>query len=131
MDDCLFCKIIKGEIPSYTVYENDKIKAFLDINPVTNGHCVIIPKKHILDVEGVDSDTSIEIDEASKKIIEIYKSKLKIDGATRIQNNGYGQEIKHYHMHIIPRYENDNIYTNRCPENLIPVEETFNKIKNN
>ena len=47
MDDCLFCKIIKGEIPSYTVYENDKIKAFLDINPVTNGHCVIIPKKHI------------------------------------------------------------------------------------
>ena len=131
MDDCLFCKIIKGEIPSYTVYENDKIKAFLDINPVTNGHCVIIPKKHILDVEGVDSDTSIEIDEASKKIIEIYKSKLKIDGATRIQNNGYGQEIKHYHMHIIPRYENDNIYTNRCPENLISVEETFNKIKNN
>ena len=129
MDDCLFCKIIKGEIPSYTVYENDKIKAFLDINPVTNGHCVIIPKKHILDVEGVDSDTSIEIDEASKKIIEIYKSKL--DGATRIQNNGYGQEIKHYHMHIIPRYENDNIYTNRCPENLISVEETFNKIKNN
>ena len=129
-DDCLFCKIIKGEIPSYTVYENDKIKAFLDINPVTNGHCVIIPKKHILDVEGVDSDTSIEIDEASKKIIEIYKSKLKIDGATRIQNNGYGQEIKHYHMHIIPRYENDNIYTNRCPENLISVEEVYKKINN-
>ena len=131
MDDCLFCKIIKGEIPSYTVYENDKIKAFLDINPVTNGHCVIIPKKHIVDVEEIDSEISIEIDEASKKIIGIYKSKLNIDGATRIQNNGYGQEIKHYHMHIIPRYENDNIYTNRCPENLIPVEETFNKIKNN
>ena len=131
MDDCLFCKIIKGEIPSYTVYENDKIKAFLDINPVTNGHCVMIPKKHIVDVEEIDSEISIEIDEASKKIIEIYKSKLNIDGATRIQNNGYGQEIKHYHMHIIPRYENDNIYTNRCPENLIPVEEAFKKINNN
>ena len=65
MDDCLFCKIIKGEIPSYTVYENDKIKAFLDINPVTNGHCVIIPKKHIVDVEEIDSEISIEIDEAS------------------------------------------------------------------
>ena len=129
--DCLFCKIVNGEIPSYKIYEDELVYAFLDINPVTNGHCVIIPKKHILDVEGVDSDTSIEIDEASKKIIEIYKSKLNIDGATRIQNNGYGQEIKHYHMHIIPRYENDNIYTNRCPENLIPVEETFNKIKNN
>ena len=131
MDDCLFCKIIKGEIPSYTVYENDKIKAFLDINPVTNGHCVMIPKKHIVDVEEIDSEISIEIDEASKKIIEIYKSKLNIDGATRIQNNGYGQEIKPYQMHRIPRYENDKIYTNRCPENLRPVEETFNKIKNN
>lgn len=131
MDDCLFCKIIKGEIPSYTVYENDKIKAFLDINPVTNGHCVIIPKKHIVDVQEIDSEISKEIDEASKKIIEMYKSKLNIDGATRIQNNGYGQEIKHYHMHIIPRYENDNIYTNRCPENLIPVEEAFKKINNN
>ena len=130
MEDCLFCKIIKGEIPSYTVYENEDIKAFLDINPVTNGHCVVIPKKHIKDMEGMDSETTIKIEEAAKVILAKYKEKLSIDGLTRIQNNGYGQEIKHYHMHLIPRYENDNINTNRCPENLIPVEDVFNKINN-
>ena len=130
MDDCLFCKIIKGELPSFTVYENEDVKAFLDINPVTNGHCVVIPKKHIKDMEGMDSETVVKVEEAAKVILAKYKEKLNIDGLTRIQNNGYGQEIKHYHMHLIPRYENDNIHTNRCPENLIPVEDVFNKINN-
>lgn len=129
-NDCIFCKIINGEIPSFTIYENDEVKAFLDINPVTNGHCVIVPKKHIVDMEGMDPQINSKINEAALAIYKKYKEKLHLDGLTRIQNNGYGQEVKHYHMHLIPRYENDNIYTSRCPENLISVEEVYKKINN-
>ena len=129
MEDCLFCKIIKGEIPSYTVYENEDIKAFLDINPVTNGHCVVIPKKHIKDMEGMDSETTIKIEEAAKVILAKYKEKLSIDGLTRIQNNGYGQEIKHFHVHFIPRYSNDDVKHLSNKEILKDIKEISNLLK--
>lgn len=127
MDDCLFCKIIKGEIPSYTIYENEYVKAFLDIGPVSKGHTLIIPKKHFRDINDIDLETLTHIDEAAKIIIPMLKEKLGCDGVTRIQNNGYGQEIKHYHLHLIPRYENDSI---NIPENKEEVANVQNIYKN-
>ena len=127
MDDCLFCKIIKWEIPSYTIYENEYVKAFLDIGPVSKGHTLIIPKKHFRDIMDIDLDTLKHIDEAAKLIIPMLKEKLGCDGVTRIQNNEYGQEVKHYHLHLIPRYEGDNVAFPVNREVADTVQDIFNK----
>ena len=107
--DCIFCKIVNGEIPSYVVYEDDIVKCILDINPISNGHTLIIPKKHYTDINDIDLETLNHINKVSKEIYIKLKEKLNINGLTLIQNNGFGQEVKHYHMHLIPRYINDGI----------------------
>ena len=115
--DCLFCKIVNGDIPSYTIFENDYVKCFLDINPIEQGHTLIIPKKHFLDVNDIDMDYLMKIQEASKIIVKLINEKLKPNGIRIVQNNGTLQEIKHYHLHIIPTY------TKKRKEK---VEEIFN-----
>ncbi|MBD9105441.1 HIT domain-containing protein [bacterium] len=126
--DCLFCKIIEGSIPSKTIYEDELVKVFLDINPNTNGHCLIIPKKHIVTVKEVDNILTTHILEVEKKIYDLLKEKLNIKGLTIIQNNELGQEVKHYHVHLIPRYEDDNwnIYFNQ--ESLKDTDEVYQEI---
>lgn len=106
--DCLFCKIINGDIPSKTIYEDEKVKVFLDINPNTNGHMLIIPKKHIVTVNELDNDLITHILDIEKKMYKLLKEKLNIKGLTIVQNNDLGQEVKHYHVHLIPRYDDDN-----------------------
>ncbi|MDD2377861.1 MAG: HIT domain-containing protein [Bacilli bacterium] len=103
--DCVFCKIISGDIPSYTIYDDDIVKVFLDINPDANGHLLIIPKKHILDLNDMDEDTLLHIMNIAKKYRLILEEKLKIDGLTLIQNNGMIQEVKHFHLHLKPYYK--------------------------
>ena len=126
--DCLFCKIIEGSIPSKTIYEDELVKVFLDINPNTNGHCLIIPKKHIVTVKEVDSILTTHILEVEKKIYDLLKEKLNIKGLTIVQNNELGQDVKHYHVHLIPRYEDDNwnIYFNQ--ESLKDTDEVYQEI---
>lgn len=102
--NCVFCKIIDGEIPSYTIYEDDIVKAFLDINPSSNGHMLIIPKKHILDLDDMDIDTLNHIMEIAKEMKKLLEERLNIDGLTLIQNNGCVQDVKHYHLHLKPQY---------------------------
>ena len=104
--NCVFCKIINGEIPSYTIYEDDIVKVFLDINPNSNGHMLIIPKKHILDLDDMDNNTMCHFIEISIKMKKLLDEKLNIDGLTLIQNNGDVQEVKHYHLHLKPYYKN-------------------------
>lgn len=106
---CIFCKIINNEIPSYTIYEDEIVKVFLDINPVSNGHSLVIPKKHFENINDIELETLTHIHKIVKDLFPKYKEKLKCDGITLCQNNEYGQEVKHYHLHIIPRYENDNV----------------------
>ena len=129
MKDCLFCKIINNEIPSSTIYEDDLIKVFLDINPTTNGHMLIIPKKHHVNVMDIDENV---VSHALKVIIEklypMLKKNLGCDGLTIVQNNEYGQEVKHYHIHLIPRYQDDLVSDSYNKEMLIPVEEVFAKL---
>lgn len=130
MEDCIFCKIIKGEIPSRTVYEDDLIKIIMNINPSTNGHLLVLPKEHMVNI----MDTKEEIITHSIKIVKeiIYpklKEKLNCEGLTLAQNNELGQEIKHYHIHLIPRYPNDNADFNYDKDKLDDLDEVFNKIK--
>jgi len=108
--DCLFCKIIKGEIPCKKIYEDELVISFLDINPDSPGHTLIIPKKHYKDITDIDINTLTHIIETTKKIKKILEEKLNIDGLTLIQNNGEIQEIKHFHLHLKPYYkENKNL----------------------
>ena len=106
MENCIFCKIINGEIPSYTIFEDDLIKIFLDINPSSNGHCLVIPKKHFLDINDIDSEYLNHIFTVVKEMLPILESKLNFDGISLCQNNGFVQDVKHFHLHLIPKYKN-------------------------
>ena len=103
--DCLFCKIINKEIPSYKIYEDEIAYAFMDINPDSNGHTLIIPKKHF---------------SIAKKIKKELEEKLNIDGLTFIQNNGDVQDVKHFHLHLKPFYNQSNLKS---------VEEVYKILK--
>ena len=126
--DCIFCKIVYGEIPSYTIYENEAVKAFLDIQPISEGHALIIPKKHYSNLYEMDEEILKKIEKASQEVGKLLKEKLNCQGITRIQNNEYGQEVKHYHMHIIPRYEGDGIVIKHEKNNTTEVEDILKKI---
>ncbi|MDD4035917.1 MAG: HIT domain-containing protein [Bacilli bacterium] len=127
--DCLFCKIIKGEIPSYTIYEDDLVKVFLDIHPCTNGHMLIIPKEHYVNINDIDLEVLKHINNIAKEMYKLLENKLNVDGITIVQNNGSAQEIKHFHTHIIPRYINDGIKHN-YPGAKLPVEDIYKKLTN-
>jgi len=104
MENCLFCKIVNNEISSYTIYEDDIVKAFLDINPTSVGHTLIVPKSHYLDLDDIPLEVLNRIMEVSKKVKILIQERLNPDGMTLVQNNGFVQEIKHYHLHLVPKY---------------------------
>ena len=129
--DCLFCKIINGDIPSYKVYENEYVFAFLDINPDADGHTLIIPKKHYKDIEDIDETTLLEIFKAAKTIKKLLEEKLNCDGITLMQNNGDVQEVKHFHLHVKPYYNNKtSIEVIKHNENISDVKEIYEIINN-
>lgn len=102
--NCIFCSIVKGEISAYKIYEDDCILAFLDVNPVSPGHTLIIPKKHTLDITTINNDILIKILDKSKDIGNLLIEKMDAKGFTLIQNNGIAQEVKHFHLHVMPKY---------------------------
>ena len=116
----IFCRIINGEIPSYTIYEDDIVKVFLDVNPKSNGHTLIIPKKHYKDLDDIDLNTLNHIMKIAKKIKKLLEERLNPKGIMLVQNNGSLQEVKHYHLHLVPDYDNNDIDN---------VENIFNKLK--
>lgn len=119
--DCIFCKIIAGEIPSYKIYEDDLVLAFLDINPYNPGHTLIIPKKHTLDIYSIDNELLMHIMNKARDIAKLVTEKLGADGFTLIQNNGFVQEVKHFHLHMIPKYKK---------KLEMDIEEVYKKITN-
>jgi len=128
--DCLFCKIINGNIPCYKIYENDYVLAFLDINPDSDGHTLIIPKKHFTDLDDIDSDTLAEIFKAAKLIKKMLEEKLGCEGIVLQQNNGFVQEIKHYHLHLKPYYKNKiSIEMIKHNELIKDVKEIYDILK--
>ena len=131
MKDCLFCKIINEEIPSSTVYEDDLIKIIMNINPNTNGHLLILPKKHYINIMDIDENIithSLKI--TKEKIYPLLKEKLNCEGLTLAENNELGQEIRHFHIHLIPRYPNDEADISYKKEMLDDIGETYEKLTN-
>lgn len=108
-DNCIFCKIMAGEIPSRVVYEDEDFKAMLDIDPATKGHTLIIPKNHYSNVLDLGETETARVLTVAKKIATRMMEALDCDGVNLVQNNGEaaGQTVDHFHLHVIPRYEND------------------------
>ena len=105
-NDCIFCAIAAGEIPSFKVYEDDLVLAYLDINPFTKGHTLVIPKAHSTGLLDTDDTVLAAVVARVKKVAAHLKAALPCDGFNILQNNGEaaGQTVMHLHFHIIPRY---------------------------
>ena len=116
-DDCIFCKIANGEIPSATVYEDSICRVILDVNPANKGHALIIPKEHFDNIYELDDDTAAHVFKVATKISKAYKKALDFDGLNIVQNNGEvaGQTVFHFHMHIIPRIKGDPVKVGWVP----------------
>lgn len=107
-ENCIFCKIIEGLIPSNTIYEDHEFKVILDVNPASKGHALILPKRHYADIYDIDEQAAGRVMMLAKKLAEHMTEVLKCDGLNILQNNHEiaGQTVFHYHMHLIPRYKN-------------------------
>lgn len=135
MSDCVFCKIIDGEIPSYTIYEDEYVKAFLDISQATPGHTLVVPKKHVANIYEYDEKLAEQVFSRIPKIARaIQKSAPDILGMNIVNNNGElaYQSVFHSHFHLIPRYsENDGFSMNFQDNSDKYNEEAFEQIKAN
>lgn len=131
-EDCVFCKIIKNEIPNYTVYEDNIVKAFLDISQVTPGHVLIVPKKHIQDIYAYDAETAGVVFSRIPKIARAVRdSNPDIKGMNICINNGKVayQSVFHSHIHLIPRYSNKDGFAMKFEDNTDKYnEDKYNKI---
>ena len=109
-NNCIFCKLANGEIPTNAIYEDDDFKVILDASPASKGHALILPKEHYANIYEIDDEVLAKASKLDKKIITHEKDVLKCDGYNVVQNNGEvaGQTVFHYHMHLIPRYASDD-----------------------
>jgi histidine triad (HIT) family protein len=120
MEDCIFCKIAGGEIPSATIYEDDDFRVILDLGPATFGHALILPKAHYKDLTEIPDELLAKAAGLAKKVVITLKKELPCDGYNVIQNNGIaaGQSVFHFHIHLIPRYQNDHAHILWTPGKL-------------
>lgn len=119
MESCIFCKIANKEIPSKVIYEDEKCLVFLDISPATKGHVLIIPKNHYADLFEIEESELFYLMGIAQKISQRLKDRLGFEGLNVVQNNGSiaGQTVFHYHIHLIPRYKDDQQKINWNPTN--------------
>ena len=109
-DNCIFCKILNGDIPSRVVFEDADFQVIMDAEPATKGHCLILPKDHYANVFEMPDEVAAKVLPTAKKVAAHLKKTLHCDGINLVQNNGEvaGQTVHHFHMHVIPRYEGGN-----------------------
>jgi histidine triad (HIT) family protein len=119
--DCIFCKIVAGEIPSHKIYEDDKTLAFMDINPWTRGHSLVIPKAHSRNVYDVDPDDLAAAHLTAQRIAGRLRDRLNCEGINILQSSEpvAMQTVFHTHVHVIPRYSDDGL---RMPAHPQPAE---------
>ncbi len=110
-EKCIFCKIANGEIPSATLYEDEDFRVILDLGPASKGHALILPKEHYKDLYHLDDEIAAKVFVLAKRMITKLTEVLGCEGYNIVQNNGElaGQTVFHFHMHLIPRYKNDNV----------------------
>lgn len=121
MDNCIFCRIANGEIPSNKLYEDDKVIVIMDLNPVVDGHSLVIPKKHVSDFTELDDELLTHINKVAKEIGLKLVNVLGTSALQLVVNYLDAQEVKHYHLHIIPN--------NRCVKATRSSQETYEMIK--
>ena len=126
MKDCIFCKLANGEIPTKKVFEDEVVTVFMDAKPNTNGHMLIVPKKHIEDFTEIDDETLTHIHSVAKKMKELIYDKLGACGLKLVNNYGSEQLVKHYHLHVIPVYEETDFHYQYANEN--EIDSTFEKL---
>ena len=128
MSDCIFCKIANGEIPSATLYEDEDFRVILDLGPASKGHALILPKAHAANIYEISDDMAAKAMILAKKMTTKMTEVLKCDGFNIVQNNGEpaGQTVFHFHMHLIPRYEGDQVGITWKPGTL--TDEMKNEI---
>lgn len=131
-DDCIFCKLANGVIPTNSIYEDEDFNVILDLAPATKGHALILPKEHADNLYQLPDETAAKVFVLAKKLATSMTEKLGCDGFNVVQNNGSvaGQTVFHFHMHLIPRYENDGQTINWKPqevagEELAKIKETL------
>lgn len=110
-DQCIFCKIANGEIPSATIYEDEDFRVILDMGPAAKGHALLLPKKHFSNLFELEDEIAGKALKVAKKVAEKMTKALDCDGFNLVQNNGEvaGQTVFHFHIHLIPRYQGDGI----------------------
>ena len=110
-EDCIFCKIAKGEIPSATIYETSDFKVILDVSPANRGHALIITKEHFDNIFQMDAETAAKLFSLATVVARALKEETGCDGMNVLQNNGEvaGQTVNHFHLHLIPRYKDDDV----------------------
>lgn len=133
-NECIFCKIIKGEIPSFTVYEDETFKVILDRFPAALGHVLIIPKEHYSDMFSLPEEVAAKVYSLAQKIAAHVKKEVGAEGINIVQNNGEaaGQSVYHFHLHIIPRKTGDGIVLNKSSNvdtTIDELEAVWNQIK--
>lgn len=123
--ECVFCRINRGEIPSTTIYENEEFRVMLDRFPASKGHILILPKKHVEDIYDLEPESAGRLFQLATMFASIIKRAFGNDGLNIIQNNGKaaGQTVPHYHLHMIPRYENDHMQLGWAPDEKVTVEK--------
>ncbi|MCL2377613.1 MAG: HIT family protein [Defluviitaleaceae bacterium] len=111
MSNCIFCSIVEGRIPAYVIYQDEFYLAIMDRYPSAKGHVLILPKRHVADVHGLNQAEAAALIPIAQKVSDKMRDTLRIAGLNLLQNNGKaaGQEIAHFHLHLIPRYENDGL----------------------
>ncbi len=110
-DNCIFCKLVSGEIPMNTIYEDDYFKVIMDLSPATKGHCIMLAKTHAANLYELPDEYCSHLIPAAKKCSAVLQEVLHCDGLNLLQNNGEtaGQTVFHFHMHLIPRYQGDSV----------------------
>ena len=133
-DDCIFCKLANGDIPTNSIYEDDRFNVILDNCPATKGHALILPKDHADNLFELPEDTAAEAMKLAKKLGKEIVDKLGAQGLNLVQNNGAvaGQTVNHFHLHLIPRYDGDGQSilwkpTSPSSEELASVKEALTK----
>ncbi len=129
MMNCIACGIVKKAQEAVIIYQDDLICCFMDIDPINNGHVLIVPNRHVQDVDNLTDDELLRIMNISQKILKVLRETYNLDGYSMMQNGGKCDELNHYHMHIFPRYLNDGFSWNYPKGTMNDIKSEGKKIK--
>ena len=124
MQNCIFCSIVEGRLPAFVIYQDQYYLAIIDRYPSARGHVLILPKRHVVDIYGLDGDEAAALIPLAQKVASKMQAVLGMAGLNLIQNNGKaaGQVVDHFHLHLVPRYEDDGVIIKGVPTGQTPEE---------